>query len=221
MRFPKPIAVCGQVKIHTPIVTTNKNYEYAAWWQTTSSDLGVYDVGLVKNYEGYSLNACIPATITDAYFGSHWGGVTCGKYDKSRDVGQKVREWINVDAIHGIKTYNWHYTEGTQWIFSPEFWPLINEYYTELLHKSMKGINEAYNTHMGVPDQIYDYSGFNMIAHFGENAALAVRNLEEIKKKMSYLNDGYNNTNVGPSIGRLVIKDDNFNGHVYQRFDYQ
>lgn len=229
MHFAKPIAVCGQVHIKTPIDRTDRGYECAAWWQTTRTDTGVYDIGLMQGNgsstdKSYHLVASVPATVTDAYFGSLFGGVPIGKYDKSRDVGKRVNEWISVSALHGIETYNWSFTEGTQWIFKPEFWPMISEYYTQLLHESMKGARISYNNHMGLPNNPGDYDGwgFNMIGYFSERVSEAVRSLEKIERQTGYLkNPSCDNTKVGPSLRRLFIADAQFNGWQYKKFSWE
>lgn len=221
MQFPTIIGICGQVKVHVGQKRTNQSYECAAWWQITMTDTGVFDVGLQREEQGhYTLVAIVPATVTDADFTSHFGGLAYGKYDKSRDVGRRVKEYLKVSAIKAIEQYgNSPGMHELQWIFDPQYWGLVREQYEVQMKDAVQRVKERYDGYKAGKE--FDLS---MVAHYGSILETSARSIEKIDTQIGYnARSGFSgqhkiNNDVGPSLTPLHIVDAVWNSSKYKRF---
>lgn len=82
----EPMLPIGRVEVVEPFQTTDRGFQTASWYQTL--DVPVQTVTLYSN--GYSVTYTVTGTVTDAYFGSSFGGMPLGTYDKSKDVGKEA-----------------------------------------------------------------------------------------------------------------------------------
>ncbi len=217
--FPKLIGVVGQIKVFEPQIRTDKSYECAAWWQTTKTDVGVYDIGLQSTNGHYWLTALIPATVIDADFSTHFCGNRLGGYDKSNDVGKRTVESIGVAPIEAIKQYaNFGPNEkGLLWCFKPQSWMEIRMSYSSALAESMQNIfSEVGKDIKDLKTWLRRLSYNSGLIQEASDAILEIDRKGESLSNSKHYEEA--NTNFGPSLRKLEIIKDSFNGAAYNRW---
>lgn len=87
----------GIITLNTQHTYRYQGYECAAWWQEVTCE--PQTVELRSN--GYYVGWAFDGIVTDAYFGSLWGGVPVGSYDKARDTNKPGRH--SVSGLYGYE----------------------------------------------------------------------------------------------------------------------
>jgi hypothetical protein len=79
-----PMRPIGTVEITEPFEVTNQGFATASWYEKLACE--PQTVVLFSN--GYYVAYTVKGMVIDAYFGSSWGGVAIGSYDKERDINK-------------------------------------------------------------------------------------------------------------------------------------
>jgi hypothetical protein len=182
----KPV---GFVRINKPIVHTDSSYECAAWWEERTTTTGVFPLFLNVVNNNYSVQAKIPATVSDDYFPSLWGGVAISdKPYVAKNIGNKSRDVrVSADIVAAIKDTGTIPGADKDWYVNPEIWELVIKDHEQQLFNAYNALPEWWAKYQAGDDQYHSRVG--MIAHFGEMLVRYPREIQELYRHHGYLNE--------------------------------
>jgi hypothetical protein len=178
----------GFVRITKPVEYT-QHYEVACWYTKFLSDVGDFDVILrkpwdIRPYEPLVVNAVVPATVTQCYTPSLFGGVVMGAGNGDKEVGR--RDTIPVmQSFADAVARKAHTISGVEFIIDRDFIEAAEEYVEVRLREDlakMPGYTEAY---LASPRSRFN-SEISMVAHVGREIASWGKLLEEILRQKEY-----------------------------------
>lgn len=81
------------IKLTEPITHHKADYECAAWWQKSVSNVGIFELELpwALCSDEPMLSVVLPATVTEDYFGSLWCGIPISRYDGTQHAGRRTQ----------------------------------------------------------------------------------------------------------------------------------
>lgn len=181
--------VIGAVRVNVAQKNTRRDYECAAWWEETESDIGTFAVMLRREYHSphdLFVIASVGATVTNDYFPGLWGGVPISREPyKPKHLGEKRTVYINNDIVKAIHATGNSPDNDIDWFINPEFWSLALKEAENELVAAYESLPKWWAEYMQGEDEFN--SRVSMIGHFGRIFVRRSKEIEEIKRQMKYL----------------------------------
>lgn len=180
----------GEVEILEAFEVTNRGFETASWYETLRCE--PQTVTLWSN--GYYVSYGVEGVVIDAYFGSSWGGVALGGYDKERDTGKTSR------YTYTYYSYAWAESRMEGTLPADRLFHMLPEY--------------------GVGCAPYDHDP-SKIGHFltmpDAGHPLQVKRLQTKRGSGYYPDATYEVTFRGQRLGEFIVNgSEGFNGDTFQ-----